>query len=237
MKYLIVVFLGILIFSGCEKKNTVEVVPDYDSIYLTSDNVDVKAQLVDGDENKLTQDIMKEMTKNSLDKISLKYKFYLDQNGDVQKIQAVHTPGKDYTNLIASEIGSWKFEPALKDGKKVKSQYNWVLNIPPGKSIDAGDYKVIVETMPAPVGGMKSLQQNIVYPEDAKLKGIEGKVIVQAFIDESGKVVKTEILKSAGDDLDKAAVKALQNTAFTPGKADGKPVKVKIVIPIVFKLK
>jgi len=69
-----------------------------------------------------------------------------------------------------------------------------------------------------------------------KQSGIEGKVIVQVFIDETGKVVKTDVLKSAGDELDKAAMNALQRTMFTPGKADGKPVKVRIVVPIVFKL-
>ncbi len=236
MRSFILFFFGIIIFSGCENKNTVEIIPSYDSIYLTSVKVDRQPQLIEGDAKQLIIDIQNEMNRSSEEKINLEYKFFLNEKGKVEKILAVKTDGKDYSEIIASEVGGWKFEPALKNGKAVKSQYKWELNIPPEKSIDATEYKVSTDTMPSPVGGMKSLQQNIIYPENAKQKGIEGKVIVQVYIDETGQVVKTTVLKSAGDELDEAAVTALQKTRFTPGKENGKPVKVKVVIPIVFKL-
>lgn len=80
------------------------------------------------------------------------------------------------------------------------------------------------------------LSKNIVYPEKAKQNGTEGKVFLQVYIDETGKVVKTTVMKSAGGLLDSAAVAAIRKTSFTPGFVGGKPVKVKVVIPIVFKL-
>jgi TonB family protein len=236
MKYFVLFFLGLLFFTGCEKKNVIEVIPDYNSIYLSSENVDTEPRLVEGDENQLTQDIKKEMTKNSQDKINLEYNLLIGENGKVDKLLTLKSAGTDYSNLVATEISSWKFEPAVKNGKAVKSQYKWELRLPPTKTINENEFKVKADSMPSPVGGMYSLQKNIIYPEKAKLKGIEGKVIVQAYIDETGSVVKTEILKSAGDDLDEAAMKALKKTKFTPGIVGGKPVKVKIVIPIVFKL-
>ena len=83
---------------------------------------------------------------------------------------------------------------------------------------------------------MQALSRNIVYPEKAKQNGTEGKVFLQVYIDETGKVVKTAVIKSAGELLDNAAAAAIRKTGFTPGIVNGKPVKVKVVIPIVFKL-
>ncbi len=236
MKHFVIFFLGILIFTGCEKRNSVEIIPDYNSIYLTSNDIDQPPRLAEGDENKLEAEIRKEMNKNSQDKINLEYRLLLDEKGKVEKILPVLTPGPEYSNLIAKEVSSWKFEPGQNDNKTVKSQYQWEFNIPGEISIDENEYKMAADSMPQVVGGMQALSKNIVYPEKAKQNGTEGKVFLQVYIDETGKVVKTSVIKSAGDLLDNAAVSALRKTRFTPGIVDGKPVKVKVVIPVVFKL-
>ncbi len=236
MKKLIILFLGIILFTGCEKRNSVEIIPDYNSIYFTSDNIDQPPRLVEGDENKLETEIKNEMNKNSIDKLSLEYKFLLDENGKVEKILPLMTPGKDYSDLIAEEVSSWKFEPGMNNHKAVNSQYSWNFNIPDEISIDESKYKMVADSMPQPIGGIQALSKNIVYPEKAKQSGTEGKVFLQVYIDETGKVVKTMVIKSAGELLDNAAVAAIRKTSFTPGIVDGKPVKVKVVIPIVFKL-
>ena len=59
---------------------------------------------------------------------------------------------------------------------------------------------------------------------------------VLAIIDKSGKVVKASIAKSLFPQLDEVALKAVEETKFTPGKQRGKPVKVQMTIPITFKL-
>jgi protein TonB len=97
-------------------------------------------------------------------------------------------------------------------------------------------YFVAVEEMPEPIGGIQAIQSKIVYPEIAKRAGIEGKVYVLAFVDETGIVTKAEIIKGLGAGLDDAALNAVKATKFKPGKQRGKPVKVQVSIPIVFKL-
>jgi protein TonB len=97
-------------------------------------------------------------------------------------------------------------------------------------------YFVAVEEMPEPIGGIAAIQNKIVYPEIAKRAGVEGKVYVKAFVDEKGNVTKVEIQKGLGAGLDEAAMKAVKETKFKPGKQRGKPVKVQVSIPIVFKL-
>jgi len=97
-------------------------------------------------------------------------------------------------------------------------------------------YFVAVEEMPEPIGGIKGIQEKIVYPEIAKRAGVEGKVYVLAFVDESGTVTKAQVLKGIGAGCDEAALSAVQKTKFKPGKQRGKPVKVQVSIPIIFKL-
>ena len=97
------------------------------------------------------------------------------------------------------------------------------------------DFFVAVEEMPAPIGGLKSIQEKIVYPELAKRVGIEGRVYIRAFVDESGSVIKAEITKGIGGGCDEAALDAVLKTQFSPGKQRGRPVKVEVTIPIVFR--
>lgn len=97
-------------------------------------------------------------------------------------------------------------------------------------------YFVAVEEMPEPIGGIGEIQKKIIYPEIAKRAGVEGKVYVLAFVDESGTVTDAKIIKGIGAGCDEAALDAVKKTKFKPGKQRGKPVKVQVSIPVVFKL-
>ena len=97
-------------------------------------------------------------------------------------------------------------------------------------------YFVAVEEMPEPIGGIKAIQEKIVYPEIAKRAGVEGKVYILAFVDVSGNVTKAQVLKGIGAGCDEAALSAVEKTKFKPGKQRGKPVNVQVSIPVVFKL-
>lgn len=105
------------------------------------------------------------------------------------------------------------------------------------KEEEEPSYFVAVEEMPEPLGGLKTIQDKIVYPEIAKRVGVEGKVYVRAFVDETGKVTKAELVKGIGAGCDEVAVDAVLDTQFKPGKQRGKSIKVQVTIPIVFKLR
>ncbi len=109
---------------------------------------------------------------------------------------------------------------------------------PPKEEIEEEPtYFVAVEEMPSPIGGIKAIQEKIVYPEIAKRAGVEGKVYILAFVNEQGEVTKAQVIKGIGAGCDEAALNAVLKTRFTPGKQRGKPVKVQVSIPIIFKLK
>ena len=77
-----------------------------------------------------------------------------------------------------------------------------------------------------------------IYPEIAQEAGIEGVVVVQAFIDKKGRVKETIILKGIPNTgLDEAAMEAIRKTRFRPAKQRERAVGVWISIPVNFKLK
>jgi len=86
---------------------------------------------------------------------------------------------------------------------------------------------------PVPMSNIRPL-----YPEIAQEAGIEGVVVVQAFIDEKGRVKETLILKGVPNTgLDEAAMEAIRKTRFRPAKQRERAVGVWISIPVNFKLK
>lgn len=96
---------------------------------------------------------------------------------------------------------------------------------------------VIVEQMPELIGGLAAIQKKIKYPEIAKKAGVEGRVIVQFIVDENGDVLDPQVVRGIGAGCDEEAVRAVQQAKFEPGKQRGKAVKVKMSLPITFKLK
>ena len=95
---------------------------------------------------------------------------------------------------------------------------------------------VVTEEMPKLIGGLASVQDEIIYPEEAKANGIEGQVIVQFIVDEQGNVTEPHVIRGIGSGCDKAALEAVKTAKFEPGKQRGKPVKVQFTLPITFKL-
>jgi periplasmic protein TonB len=75
------------------------------------------------------------------------------------------------------------------------------------------------------------------YPEDARSRGIEGVVILQFIVDQWGRVARDiEVLDSIPT-LDGAAIDAVRQWRFVPGRdRDGNPIKVIVRVPLKFTL-
>jgi TonB family protein len=97
-------------------------------------------------------------------------------------------------------------------------------------------YFIRVEVAPEPVGGLEGIRNRLYYPEEAKKRKIQGTVKIRAYIDRFGDVEKTEIVEGIGYGCEEAAEITVNYTKFTPGLIKGKPVKVQLIIPVVFKL-
>ena len=99
---------------------------------------------------------------------------------------------------------------------------------------------IFVEKKPEPVLGFtnfyKELCTSIKYPNPARRMGIEGNVFVEFVIDKNGEPIELNVIRGIGSGCDEEAMRVLALTKWEPGKQRGKPVKVKMVLPIRFRL-
>jgi len=78
----------------------------------------------------------------------------------------------------------------------------------------------------------------IKYPDSAIKEGIQGRVVVEFVIEKDGKVSSVKVVKSVDDALDAEAVKVVAaSPKWKAGIKGGEPVRVKMAIPIEFKLR
>lgn len=76
-----------------------------------------------------------------------------------------------------------------------------------------------------------------VYPLKARRAGFEGTIVVIVYVDSTGSVAETIILKGIPrSGLDEAAEKAIKKVKFEPAEKGGSPVGVWIKLPINFRL-
>lgn len=93
---------------------------------------------------------------------------------------------------------------------------------------------------PVRVGGNIRPPQKIVdvkpvYPEDAKQARVQGVVIIEATIDQTGKVTDARVLRSIPM-LDQAALDAVKQWVFTPTVINDTPVPVIMTVTVNFTL-
>ncbi|WP_294633601.1 TonB family protein [uncultured Bacteroides sp.] len=92
-----------------------------------------------------------------------------------------------------------------------------------------------------PGGGMTAaleyIQKNMRYPESAKSKGIEGRVMVHFVVDKDGNVTDPKVLRGVDADLNAEAIRLVKSMPkWNPGMEKGQAVAVKYTLPILFNL-
>lgn len=99
----------------------------------------------------------------------------------------------------------------------------------------------VVETMPDYPGGigemMKYISTNVKYPKEMAEQKIEGRVIISFVVKNNGEITDAKVTRSVHPQLDAEALRVINSMPnWTPGMQGGKPVNVKIVLPVSFKL-
>jgi len=108
------------------------------------------------------------------------------------------------------------------------------------KPEDVDSIFVVAEFKPEPKNGYanfyKELGKNIKYPRQAKQTGTEGKVFVQFVINKMGEPTDLKITKGIGAGCDEEAIRVIAKTKWVPGRQRGQLVKVRMTLPVVFRL-
>jgi protein TonB len=76
------------------------------------------------------------------------------------------------------------------------------------------------------------------YPESARIRGIEGEVVLRFVVDRSGGVEPDIKVVSSLPMLDQAAIDAVRRWRFSPARdREGNPVRVQVSVPLQFTLR
>lgn len=99
----------------------------------------------------------------------------------------------------------------------------------------------VVEQMPQYPGGKDKLLQylsmSIRYPKEAEMAGVQGRVIGNFIVEKDGSITGARIDKSVDKSLDAEALRIINEMPkWKPGMQNGKPVRVKYMVPITFRI-
>ena len=105
----------------------------------------------------------------------------------------------------------------------------------------ADEIFVIVEEQPSPIGGMqefyKYVSENLKYPVRAARMGIEGRVFIEFIVEKDGSLTDIKVAKGIGGGCDEEAIRVISEAPkWDPGKQRGRPVRVRMIMPIAFKI-
>ena len=151
----------------------------------------------------------------------------------IQQPQIVEVPD---TEEIKEDLNI-KFDVEVTEETKVEE----VVVAPVVEEENVDEIFRVVEETAEPKGGMpafyKYVGEKIKYPAQARRMGVEGRVFVEFVVNRDGSIVDVRAIKGIGAGCDEEAVRIVQSApSWKPGKQRGKPVRQKMVIPIIFKL-
>lgn len=102
-------------------------------------------------------------------------------------------------------------------------------------------FLLLAEVQPEPKGGYSTFYQavakKIKYPRAAEQNGVEGKVYVSFIVEKDGTLSQLKLVTGIGYGCDEEALKSIPSIAWNPGKQRGKPVRVKMILPITFAIR
>jgi len=107
---------------------------------------------------------------------------------------------------------------------------------------DVDQVFTIVEQQAEYKGGMKKFLEYVgkkmKYPNVARRIGVEGKVFVQFVVERDGSITDVLVIRGIGAGCDEEAIKVIsESPKWNPGKQRGRAVRVRVIIPITFRLK
>ena len=136
-----------------------------------------------------------------------------------------------------------RWNPGMQRGKAVAVKYTVPITFRLKSPVEEmkEETLTVVDVMPQYPGGdrelLKFIAQSIKYPTDAQEAGVQGRVICSFVVDKKGNIVEPKIIRGIDPSLDAEALRVIgMMPRWTPGRQDGKAVRVLYTVPITFRL-
>jgi protein TonB len=146
-------------------------------------------------------------------------------------------------NVVEEEPEELNDDELMPDGADIEDKTTDEDEVRPDinkEELDAMDRQV-VEQLPEFPGGavalMKWLTKNLRYPDAARRRKLQGRVVTQFIVNADGSLSDLKVVEPVDPQLDREALRVLRMMpAWKAGNQDGKPCRTMVCIPIVFKL-
>lgn len=136
-----------------------------------------------------------------------------------------------------------RWNPGMQRGKAVAVKYTVPITFRLKSPVEEAKEETltVVDVMPQYPGGdrelLKFIAQSIKYPTDAQEAGVQGRVICSFVVDKKGNIVEPKIIRGIDPSLDAEALRVIgMMPRWTPGRQDGKAIRVLYTVPITFRL-
>jgi len=108
-----------------------------------------------------------------------------------------------------------------------------------GSLINQDNYLPMHQLSVPPRFDMDAITKDLVYPPIALRSGIEGRAILELFVDRAGIVQRVTVLREdpEGRGFGEAASRALTGRRGVPAIANGEPVSARYRFPVAFRIK
>jgi protein TonB len=74
------------------------------------------------------------------------------------------------------------------------------------------------------------------YPFSMRSRGGEGTVVVEFLVDEAGNIYSTAVLRATNPGFEEAALRAVARWKIESGYKDGRKVRFRMSVPLVFRI-
>lgn len=141
----------------------------------------------------------------------------------------------------AEAVTEYVSDGGVESGLSGASDATGDFSLPSPEIVIEPDVFELAEVMPQYEGGleamMKFIQKKIRYPRAPRQMKIEGTVYVRFVVNGDGSVSNVELLRGIHPDCDREAMRVISLLpAWKGGSHNGRPVSVRMVIPIKFRL-
>ena len=191
--------------------------------------------------------------------------FVVEKDGSITDVQVVRgvDPSLDKEALrVIQSMPKWK--PGRQRGEDVRVRYTLPVvfrleggtkrsSTPPppppppppttskAKESASKELFVVVEKQPRFPGGnnalMKFLGDNVKYPTEAQRNGVQGRVICNFVVEKDGSITDVQVVRGVDPKLDAEAIRLIESMPkWEPGKQRGETVRVRFMLPVVFRL-
>jgi len=155
------------------------------------------------------------------------------QYSSVERSRAVEA---SQSSVLATTQYSAKTSPSQVEAPRPQTQFSH----PVSSAVGATSLPVVDSEPGGPVITQARYRQTPVpaeYPPLARRRGIEGRVLVQVWLDGHGEQLKREIIESSGSALlDQAALRSVSRNQFLPHTLNGVGHAARLRLPVIFRL-